>query len=145
MRRIKIGVRYIPSDRVASARRDWGKSTKSKQGNIVSLLIFEVRRVFGRASGLANRWGGGGSGCLWKVRRNKGKMWYDRWRRRFWGVKREREGIVYSHIRMIWGEVEGELERVRTRVAWVGGAWWGMSSGRSNGLGDGVGRTIMSF
>jgi hypothetical protein len=46
---------YIPSDGVASARRDWGKSAKSKQGSIVSLVIFEVRRVFGRAGGLANR------------------------------------------------------------------------------------------
>jgi hypothetical protein len=48
---------YIPSDGVASARRDWGKSAKSKQGNILSLVIFEVRRVFGRAGGLVNRWG----------------------------------------------------------------------------------------
>jgi hypothetical protein len=34
----KIRVRYISSDGVASARRDWEKSVRSKQGSIVGKL-----------------------------------------------------------------------------------------------------------
>jgi hypothetical protein len=45
---------------------------------------------------------------------------------------------------MIWES----RRRIREGKDWgcLGrGAWWGMSSGRSNGSGDGVGKTIMSF
>lgn len=51
----KIRVRYIPSDGVASARHDWERSARSKQGSMVSLVIFKVGRGFGRAGGFANK------------------------------------------------------------------------------------------
>ena len=58
----KIGVRDIPSDGVTSARRDWGRSARSKQGSMVSVVIFEVGRRFGSAGGFANRRGVGVDG-----------------------------------------------------------------------------------
>lgn len=50
-------VRDIPSDGVASARRDRGRSARSKQGCVVSLVILKMGRRFSGSCGVARRWG----------------------------------------------------------------------------------------
>jgi hypothetical protein len=57
MRSRKMRVGDIPSDGVAGDRRDRGRSARSKQGCMVSLVILKVGRWFGRACGEAERWG----------------------------------------------------------------------------------------
>jgi hypothetical protein len=57
MRSRKMRVGDIPSDGVAGAGRDRGRSARSKQGCVVSLVILKVGRWFGGACGAAERWG----------------------------------------------------------------------------------------
>ena len=75
MRYREIRGRHILCDGVTGARRAGGGIDRSKQGGMMSLVIFEEGRGFCGAAGLANRWGMGSHGRGGGFR---GKVWDDR-------------------------------------------------------------------